>query len=237
MTQLSEKIAGLTGRIKTSASPGAVIGVVIMLIAVVLASLWNLSNPQETQVELKNSDLINATEEIEPTANLNPPKTQKEGSLTSSDNLTIYISGEVNKPGLYTLKTPARLADAVTAAQGLTAAADPDVINLAAHLHDADHIHIPAKTDSTGHQLPYQISNGSSPGTGTTNPASPGRSCINLATADLTQLTTLPGIGEKTAQTILNFRDTNGLHKPDDLLNVKGIGQKTLQKLTPHLCP
>jgi competence protein ComEA len=59
---------------------------------------------------------------------------------------------------------------------------------------------------------------------------------ININTADKTMLTELPGVGPATADAILNYRKANGSFKTaNDLLNVKGIGEKTLKKMKPFL--
>jgi comEA protein len=59
---------------------------------------------------------------------------------------------------------------------------------------------------------------------------------LNLNTATLTELDTLPGIGPKTAQKILDYRTQHGeFHTVDDLINVSGIGPKTLEKLRPQV--
>lgn len=59
---------------------------------------------------------------------------------------------------------------------------------------------------------------------------------ININTADVTELTTLPGIGPATAQKILAERERQGkFFKPEDLTEVKGIGSKTLSKLLPYI--
>jgi competence protein ComEA len=63
-------------------------------------------------------------------------------------------------------------------------------------------------------------------------PAAP----VNLNTATQAQLETLPGIGAKAAQRILEYRQKNGtFKKPEDLMNVKGIGEKSFLKLKPFL--
>jgi len=59
---------------------------------------------------------------------------------------------------------------------------------------------------------------------------------ININTADVTQLSKIKGIGEKKAQAIIDYREANGSFKTiEDLVNVKGIGDSTLQKLKPYL--
>ncbi len=59
---------------------------------------------------------------------------------------------------------------------------------------------------------------------------------ININNADVETLTTLPGIGSKTADSIITYRKANGKFKSvDDLLNIKGIGEKKLKKMKPFL--
>jgi competence protein ComEA len=57
---------------------------------------------------------------------------------------------------------------------------------------------------------------------------------VNLNTATSTQIATLPGIGEKAAQRIIEYREKNGgFKKVEELMNVKGIGEKSFLKLKP----
>jgi len=59
---------------------------------------------------------------------------------------------------------------------------------------------------------------------------------VNINTADASQLALLPGIGPKTAESIVSYRTSNGaFNSVDDLVRVKGIGAKTLEKLRPYL--
>jgi competence protein ComEA len=65
-------------------------------------------------------------------------------------------------------------------------------------------------------------------------PAAAAASVVNLNTATATQIATLPGIGEKAAQRIIEYREKNGgFKKVEDLMNVKGIGEKSFLKLKP----
>jgi competence protein ComEA len=62
----------------------------------------------------------------------------------------------------------------------------------------------------------------------------PSKPTLNLNTATLDQLETLPGIGRKTAERILEYRTkSGGFKRIEDLMNVKGIGEKSFLKLKP----
>ena len=59
---------------------------------------------------------------------------------------------------------------------------------------------------------------------------------VNINTASVEQLTTLPGVGPKLAARIVEYRQKSGPFKStQELLNVRGIGEKNLEKLAPHL--
>jgi competence protein ComEA len=59
---------------------------------------------------------------------------------------------------------------------------------------------------------------------------------INLNTATVTELMQLPRVGPKTAQRIVAFREEHGsFQRPEDLMNVKGIGEKTFLRLRPYI--
>ncbi len=59
---------------------------------------------------------------------------------------------------------------------------------------------------------------------------------VNINTASLTELQSLPGIGPATAKKIVDYRTENGYFKTiDEITKIKGIGKKTLQKIRPNI--
>jgi competence protein ComEA len=106
-------------------------------------------------------------------------------------------------------------------------------INLAATLSDGQVLFVPNGEEEVpeNYPLPGQP-NATSSETGGGQIA--GTALINLNVATVSDLTTLPGIGEKRAQDILQHRDSNGGFKTvTDLKDVSGIGEKTFEKLAP----
>jgi competence protein ComEA len=130
----------------------------------------------------------------------------------------VHILGAVARPGLYQLVAGARAIDAVAAAGGLTADADEAQLNLARFVSDGEQIYVP----KLGEAAPAPVTGtAASPGA----PAAP----VNINTADSAALESLPGVGPALAQRIIAFRDANGpFATVDDLLDVSGIGDKTL---------
>ncbi len=64
--------------------------------------------------------------------------------------------------------------------------------------------------------------------------AAPAKAAINLNTATIDQLETLPGIGRRTAERIIEYRTkAGGFKRIEELMNVKGIGEKSFLKLKP----
>lgn len=146
-----------------------------------------------------------------------------------SDNsiIMIHISGAVNNPGLISLESGSRLIDAVNAAGGAMAEADLDQVNLSRKINDEERIHIPLKGEiSQIAPLSGEVSGGGvSPNTGENAEK------ININTSDKSSLMELPGIGEKTADKIINYRQENPFKSIDDLKEVPGIGEKKFNEL------
>ena len=131
------------------------------------------------------------------------------------DEITVHVVGEVTNPGLYQLACGSRVADAIAAAGGATEDADLTLLNQALVLIDGRQVRVPCKmSKAADHPEPTEES-----------PLP-----LNLATqADLEKL---PGIGPVTARQIIKYRDTQGgFSSVEELLEVKGIGPKTLERI------
>jgi competence protein ComEA len=147
--------------------------------------------------------------------------------------ITVFVSGAVMQPGLYQLPAEARLGDAIQIAGGVTAEAAAGLINQAEKLWDGAHVRIPTVSEAaTTPPISVGQAGGQPPGTdasrngGTGLPAS--GVLININSATLAQLDSLPGIGPSKAQAIIDNRPYNSV---DDLERVPGIGANTITQL------
>ena len=132
--------------------------------------------------------------------------------------LIVHVSGAVRHPGVYTLGPDDRAADALRAAGGPTDDADLDSVNLAKKLRDEEQLHIPVKRVEAIDSRPVTQSN---------VPVT--FELLDLNSATIEELESLPGIGSKKAAAIVDYRETNGPFRMiDDLVLVNGIGEGIL---------
>lgn len=151
----------------------------------------------------------------------------------------VYLTGAVAKPGVYEIHPDSRVFELVEKAGGLTSRADTLRINLAMKLQDGFHVHVPTREESE-HQEGIPLSGSSEPESMADPPsftfqASAGTGAgerIDINRASSEELQTLPGIGPRTAASIIQYRSEHGCFScPEELIRVKGIGEKKLEKL------
>lgn len=142
----------------------------------------------------------------------------------------VHVVGEVASPGVVTLSAGSRVADAVAKAGGALPSADLERVNLARVVVDGEQVHLPAPGEPL---LP-----GSGGVAGASGPAADAGSAgaagapVNLNTADVAALDTLPGVGPVLAQRIVQWRQEHGRFSSVDELNeVSGIGDKLFAQL------
>ena len=143
----------------------------------------------------------------------------------------MYLSGAVINPGVYLVNGGSRLANVLLIAGGATAEADLTAVNLAAVVHDEDHWHIPERGEAAP---PAGGLTGATAGAANEKSATmaDGSGKVNLNSADIELLKTLPGIGDVRARAIVSHREANGhFASVDGLLDVNGIGAGIVENI------
>jgi len=151
-------------------------------------------------------------------------------STPTETPIQVQIGGEVVTPGVYPIKKSARLGDLITKAGGLTSQADLERVNHAALLRDGDYFYIPAIDE------PFPEIARNSPINAGLGDAATYEYPLDLNSVSQEALETLPGIGPVKAADILEYRTQVGtISSIEELLNVEGIGTKTLESLEDFL--
>lgn len=202
---------------------------------------------EDIYVVSKNNSPNKKTDKIDSVVKNEGNKSNKDESKIDtniqSNKITIYISGAVNRPGIVTIESDKRLYDAVELLGGATKEADLNGINLSLKLEDEQHYIIP-KIGETISVTSNNDSNKSSPKNDSKNESESknnknlsNKSKININTATLGELDTLPGVGEATANKILQHREENGQFTSiEDIKNVNGIGDKKYENIKDLIC-
>lgn len=132
--------------------------------------------------------------------------------------VVVYISGNVENPGVYSLPVGSRVQDLILSAGGALPGSDLDTLNLAEPLIDSQHIHI--------------LVTGEIQATSDNSATFP----LDLNTATAEELDAIPGIGPVLAGEIVAYRDLNGnFSSLGELLNVTGIGDAKLNDIIEYL--
>lgn len=139
--------------------------------------------------------------------------------------IEVYICGEVNKPGVYKMTDGDRINDLIKVAGGFTEKADLESVNLAIKLKDEDFIKVPSK-------IKTEFINGT-----VINNQENKQQKININTAEIEELKTLPRVGDALARRIIDYRNKNGrFNRIEDIKNVSGIGEKMFENIKDLIC-
>lgn len=155
----------------------------------------------------------------------------KEEKVVEEVKIIIHVAGEVNNPGIISLKQGSRIIDAIESAGGLTEDADISNVNLAYELEDAQKIYIPSIYDLEEIAVIQENSE---------NILSSGvkkNSKVNINKANEGELQNLTGIGLSIAKRIVQYRNENGNFKNlEDIKNVSGIGDSKYENIKDEIC-
>lgn len=154
--------------------------------------------------------------------------------------IAVHVIGAVPRPGLYEFVEGARVQDAIDAAGGLLTSANTGAINLAALLEDGQQLNIPynsggepAETFSNqSDEDELELPNDNQEDSSEERDENTDVDLVNINTATLEELDSLPGIGPTIAQRIIDYRDENGpFNTIEDIMNVSGIGPATFEEI------
>jgi competence protein ComEA len=156
-------------------------------------------------------------------ASVPPPiRVARTAAAPKPAQLFVDVVGAVRRPGLYRVRSGARVADAVARAGGPTGKAQLELLNLAALVADGEQVVVPRRGAAAV------------AATGAAAPTGP----VHLNSATLEQLDALPGVGPVTAQKIIDYRTQHGgFGSVDELDAVSGIGPARLADLRSAVAP
>ena len=193
--------------------------IIIITISIILSlGMIIFHSTKSSDILLDKNENTKISEKIK--AEDNDAVIEQDSAAVKNEKVVVYISGEVINPQVIEMKYGDRLIDAVEKCGGMTEKADKNAVNLALLLKDEDHYVIP----KIGENLQLNTSSN--------NKSLQNNNLVNINTADKTILISLPSIGEKTAEKIIQYRETNGNFKSiDDIKNINGIGEKKFEQI------
>jgi competence protein ComEA len=230
------------GRISVSSS--AVVAVLALVVALacafVLRILWAERSVDEgahlsAPAALGTAPGARVTPQVVSRSGAAPGGFASSGPTGAPTEVVVHVVGQVGKPGLVRLRVGARVADALEAAGGATRRADVAALNLARVVVDGEQILVPKPGESP--PPAGAVGSGASGGAAGAGGGGGGAGgLVNLNTADLAALDSLPGVGPVLAQRILDWRTEHGrFTSVEELGEVSGIGDKMLSQLRPKV--
>lgn len=202
----------------------------------------NAGNTDQNREAESNAGDTDQNRKAEPSAGSTDRTELSDASSEETKTLVVHICGAVSAPGVYELLAGSRIIDAVEAGGGFLPEADEACCNLAEEIVDGCQIYIMTKTEScadgqTEKKAGIQTSPDSDMQTTDRNVRSNSATAlenglVNLNTADVAALMTLPGIGESRAKAIISYREQHGAFAQiEDIMKISGIKQAAFSKI------
>ena len=202
----------------------------------------NAGNTDQNREAESNAGDTDQNRKAEPSAGSTDRTELSDASSEEAKTRVVHICGAVSAPGVYELPAGSRIIDAVEAGGGFLPEADEACCNLAEEIVDGCQIYIMTKSEScadgqTEKKAGIQTSPDSDMQTTDRNVRSNSapaleNGLVNLNTADVAALMTLPGIGESRAKAIISYREQHGAFaKIEDIMKISGIKQAAFSKI------
>lgn len=218
----------------------------VMLISFVYKTVMNM----RANEMLIKKDSLESTNESVSAVSENSFYSECEESYVEETtiNISVYVCGAVNSPGVYDIPQGSILNDAIMLAGGFAENAACDYVNLVYRIEDNISVYIPYEDEvsefsgfgdsvirGSGDLYIWgeSVSNETSAGETEVNP---NEGKVNINTASLEELMTLPGIGESTARAIIDYREGNEFITIEDIMNVSGIGEAKFNRIRDYIC-
>ena len=202
----------------------------------------NAGNTDQNREAESNAGDTDQNRKAEPNAGSTDRTELSDASSEEAKTLVVHICGAVSAPGVYELPAGSRIIDAVEAGGGFLPEADEACCNLAEEIVDGCQIYSMTKSESCADgqaekKAGIQTSPDSDMQTTDINVRSNSTTAlenglVNLNTADVAALMTLPGIGESRAKAIISYREQHGAFAQiEDIMKISGIKQAAFSKI------
>ena len=196
--------------------------IVIFILMISCISLSSCGKRDEEIIEIEELTSDETDQEDNETDQKEEVK-QEIANDTEDEYIYVHVCGAVEMPGVYTIRKPARVYEALEMAGGITDDGLEEVINQAREVIDGEQIYIPTIEEKENGlvDMPSGDANAS---------AQDGR--ININTASSEELMTLPGIGQSKASAIIDYRENKGkFDSVEDIMNIEGIKEGVFNKI------
>ena len=237
---IKDKFKIIISKIKKLDKDYIIIGIII--ISVIIFMVLNIGKVKEFEEKETTGNIeknITVSEESKDNKEKEGNEEDKKENISSETGIFVHIDGYVNNPGVYQLKENERTNVLIEKAGGLKNGYSIKNINLAAKLSDGDKVYIPSieEEKSLGNQ--NNNNNVSTVGKDKNNGNNSNNNVniiknnkININTANVSELKQITGIGESTANKIIDYRENVGKFKKiEDIKEVKGIGESKFESL------
>ena len=181
----------------------------------------NPSNTENAEQVITESETFAPEEET---------RTETERESPAVPLVCVHVCGAVKTPGVYYLEAGSRVHKAVEMAGGLLGSAADEYVNMAREVTDGSQIYIPTREEADSGTVP-EMTEAQEGGS-----ISADDGLVNINTASLAELATLPGIGESKADAIISYRENvETFSRNEDIMNVAGIKETSYEKIKDHI--